>query len=419
MAFALEQGDTEGDMTDTSVKATTAFTVSPDDAAQALRMGWILAELRGRLDPDCRYKPVTDDRPPPTLLLEAANERTAVEGQIEATKILSTLGQLDLTKIDINTLSSRDDWDPTPAGGAAMQTTDMLRYLVCRLIYSRGPEKYDKLDATLTTDPIAQGESKDQGMWWQRVQWFLWAWDEALQDQLAAGNFGTASSYELGRGLSECYWGATNATTTEQLKDQWSFLLGSRRVEALRELALRLAPVFNPYTAPAVIASVEAWGTVSQSRTIEVDIADLDIMEGQARIWRDLLVTGRDPRTLVEPSKLEAVARDPRPIIKAFAWELLAAAVLAAVLAVSLTYFSSQSRAVLAALAAVGISASAIVSWIKARAQSVATRVGSAVDQSVVNEAVNRAQPLLPPTTLRHRFLLPLDPLFRTAPGAH
>jgi hypothetical protein len=49
------------------------------------------------------------------------------------------------------------------------------------------------------------------------------------------------------------------------------------------------------------------------------------------------------------------------------------------------------------------------VSWIKSRAQSVAVRVGSAVDQSVVNDAVNKAAPLIPPTTLRHRILLPLD----------
>jgi hypothetical protein len=407
----------EGTMTDTSVKATTAlatpttsFTVSPDDAAQALRMGWIVAELRGRLDPKCRYKSlVGHTHPPPTLLLEAANERNAVEGQIEATKILSTLGGLDLTKIDIKTLSSRDEWGPVTTGGATVQTPDMLRFLVCRLIYSRDPKQYAKLDATLTTKPIATGESTDQDEWWSKVQWFLWAWDEALQDQLAAGNFGTASSYELGRGLSECYWAAMNVTSSEQLQHRWSFYLGEGRVQTLRELSLRLAPVFNPYTAPAVIASVASWGEVVQSETITVDIDHLGIMEGQARIWRDLLVTGRDPRTLVKPSTLEAVARDPRPIIKAFRWELLTAAVLAVVLAVSLTYYSSQSRAVLAALATVGISASAIVSWIKSRAQSVAVRVGSAVDQSVVNEAVDKAAPLLPPTTLRHRIRHPSD----------
>jgi hypothetical protein len=402
--------DTSAKTTTALAKPTTAFTVSPDDAAQALRMGWILAELRGRLDPQCQYKSrVAGTQPPPTLLLEAANERSPVEGQIEATKILSTLGELDLLTIDIKTLSSRDEWGPVPTGGATVQTPDMLRFLVSRLIYSGDTKEYDKLDATLTTKPIPTGEPADQAGWWLKVQWFLWAWDEALQDQLAAGNFGTASSYELGRGLSECYWGAMNVTTDEQLQEQWSFYLGEGRVEALRELSLRLAPVFNPYTAPAVIASVEAWGKVVQSKTVKVTIDDLGIMEGQARIWRDLLVTGRDPRTLVEPSKLEAVARDPRPIIKAFGWELATAAVLAAVLAVSLTYFSSQSRAVLAALATVGISASAIVSWIKSRAQSVAVRVGSAVDQSVVNDAVNKAAPLIPPTTLRHRILLPLD----------
>jgi hypothetical protein len=413
-------------MTDTAAKATTAFTVSPDDAAQALRMGWILAEVRGRFDPYCRYEPVVKDKPPPTLLLEAANERTAVEGQIEATKVLSALGGLDLTKIKLNTLSSRNDWGPIPTGGAALQTPDMLRYLACRLIYARNPQKYGKLDATLTTKPIAPGESTDHLAWWRKLQWFLWAWDEALQDQLAAGNFGTASSYELGRGLSECYWGAMNVRSPKQLEQRWSFLLGAGRVTTLRDLSLRLAPVFNPYTAPAVIASVEAWGKLVAPTTTEtasktekaktdaatnatkVDLGHLPMMETQSRIWRDLLVTGRDPRTLVEPSTLETVARDPRPIIKAFRWEFMTAAVLAVLLALSLTYFSSQSRAVIGALAAVGISASAIVSWVKSRAQSVANRIGSAVDQSVVNQAVNKAPaPAVPETwtdRLRHPF---------------
>ena len=106
---------------------------------------------------------------------------------------------------------------------------------------------------------------------------------------------------------------------------------------------------------------------------------------------------------------MEAVVRDPRPIIKAFAWELLAALVFAAGLALALTYETNEVRSVVAALTVVGISASAIVSWIKARAQSVANRVGSAVDQAVVNEAVTKAPELKDKRTWRTRIFLPLD----------
>jgi hypothetical protein len=311
-----------------------------------------------------------------------------------------------------------------PAARPALKTPDMLRSLVYRLICTRHPpgSPFENLNATLRTKRIeaADYEIGTDG-WWYRVQWFLWAWDEALQDQLAAGKFGTASSYELGRGLSECYWGATNSRTADELKAQWSFVLGENRVKALRDLSLRLAPVFNPYTTPAVIASLDAWRTVwkdalasAEWGTPDRSEADckryLDAMEEQARIWRDLLVTGRDPLTLVTPSKLEMVARDPRPILKAFWWELVAAAVLAMGLALTLTYASSWARGALAALATVGLTASAIVSWIKSRAQSVATRVGAAVNQSVVDEAVNRAATLVEPKTGRERLL---DPLVR------
>jgi len=340
------------------------------------------------------------------LLLDAANERSEVERQIEATKVLSSLGNVDLLKIDITTLSGSGDdkWGPIPEG-KRLKTPDMLRYLVCRLITATWPD-IDPIHATLSTIEVTPDEkamSKDD--WWRRVAWFLWAWDEALQDQLAAGKFGTASAYQLGRGLSESYW-ALNPDLPDE-RHQWTFLLGEDRVRALGDLSQRLAPVFSQYTAPAVTASVDTWGEVAKSPGDFVE--PITALERQVVIWRDLLVTGRDPLTLVKPSRLEAVARDPRPIIKAYRWELVAALVLAAGLALSLTYFQSQVRSVLTALAAVGITASAIESWIKAKAQSVASRVGTAVDQSVVNEAVTVAPPSTKPKGWRNRILLPLD----------
>ena len=81
---------------------------------------------------------------------------------------------------------------------------------------------------------------------------------------------------------------------------------------------------------------------------------------------------------------------------------------LAAGLALLLTFASHWVKSVFGALAVVGISASAVVSWIKARAQSVANRVGSAVDQSVIDDAVTMT-PKSVNKTWRDRYLLPLD----------
>src|ERR1700693_6398285 len=182
--------DTSPSTTDTT-SATTAFTVSRDEAALALRMGWVLAELRGRLDPDSAYEPRAVTAAP-TLVLHHGGERNAVESQIEATKILSSLGSLDLTRIDIKTLSRIDEWGPIPTGGPALTTPDMLRYLVCGLIYASARGEILDVHATLTTRQLTNAERAiGRDAWWHRVQWFLWAWDEALQDELSADKFGT------------------------------------------------------------------------------------------------------------------------------------------------------------------------------------------------------------------------------------
>ena len=93
---------------------TTAFTVSFNDAARALRAGWIVAELRGRLNPDCAHFSWEGSPEPPTLLLDAANERSPVEAQIEATKVLSSLGKNALILVDIKTISRSEKWGGIP-----------------------------------------------------------------------------------------------------------------------------------------------------------------------------------------------------------------------------------------------------------------------------------------------------------------
>jgi hypothetical protein len=125
-------------------------------------------------------------------------------------------------------------------------------------------------------------------------------------------------------------------------------------------------------------------------------VEPVQALERQVRIWRDLLVGGRDPLSLVEASDLEKVARDPRPIIKAYRWELMAAFLAAVVLGVAAAFLSSASSAIVTVLSAFGITASALVGWGKARVQSVADRVSKAVNQSVVNDAVETLPSLTP-----------------------
>jgi hypothetical protein len=232
-----------------STPNSTAFSVSPAEATQALRLGWTIAETRGRFDPSngqSHYR----SPPPPTLLLEAAYERSAIEGQVEATKVLAALGGVGVASVDpiqLQKLSEEERWGPPPFG---TDTSQMLCYLASRLIWSRTNKEID-LTRTFGLTEISEDEQSDPVQWWARLQWFLWAWDEALQDQLAAGNFGIASAYQLGRGLAETFW-ALDPMNPKGLGTRWTFLLGSPRVEALSALCRRLSPALKDFTAPAV-----------------------------------------------------------------------------------------------------------------------------------------------------------------------
>jgi hypothetical protein len=361
-----------------------ASTLSFSAAAAALRLGWAVAETRGRFDP--QGDQIARPLPAPTLVLDAAHERSRTESQIEVAKVLAALGRVEVAAIDLDRLTGSEEWGPipaTPAGRTAMTgASDYLGFLASRIVWSQ--ERKD-VSATLDTFPLVPDERRDLDGYWKRMQWFLWAWDEALQDQLAAGDFGTASAYQLGRGLAETYW-ALDPRNAEDLSQRWTFLLGENRVQALTTLAQRLAPSLKTYVAAAIEDSVQAWGDVAKSPSNYVN--PVDALERQVRIWRDLLVTSRDPMTLVTAARFEEVARDPRPIIKAYKWEVGGVGIAGVLLGLGATYLSSAPRAIVSALAAFGISATTLLGWVKARVQSVSARVSDAVNQSVVNEAV-------------------------------
>jgi hypothetical protein len=373
-----------------SAKATTAQTVSPNDSAAALRIGWTLAEVRGRLDPkaDQTDKP---KQPPPALLLDGSNERSSVERQVEAVKILATLSKGGPIDFAANILSFKTDWATGTSADAVKTLTasEMLRYLVACLIWSRTAKD---LSGTLGATPALDQDNKDtQDICWTRLALFLWAWDEAIQDQFATQNFGTASSYELGRALAESYW-ALDPTATSG-PSSWSFLLGQDRVNALIENCRRLAPVIGTTTAGAVESTLSSWGTVAAKPGDYED--PKSALEAQIICWRDLLVTGRDPLTMVDSHDLEKVARRPWPLFRAFAWEI--ALVLAGGLLIGLAaaYLSKAGATVLSVLGAVGITASALVGWAKSNVQKVADRVRDTVNLDAVIQAVQKLPELI------------------------
>lgn len=235
-----------------SADATTKSTVSPDDSAAALRLGWTLAEARGRMAPTSGQS-ADPDPAPPVLLLDAANERSDVESQVEAVKVLATLSKGGTSDMKLHMLSFDLEWANNDAAVTGLTASQMVRYLASRLIWARTQQD---LSGTLGADPIvvdaaapagnaaapagnagapapnagagapAGNEDEDEKtVWWNRFALFLWAWDEAIQDQFATQTFGTASSYELGRGLSESYW-ALIPSSPKEGPSNWGWLLG-------------------------------------------------------------------------------------------------------------------------------------------------------------------------------------------------
>lgn len=368
-----------------SAADTTALTVSPNDSAAALRIGWTLAEVRGRLDPRADHSD-TPEPAPPTLLLDAANERSAVERQVEAVKVLAALSKGGTTDLGIGLLTFDTSWasSSTAAEVNKLTASGMLRYLAAYLIWSRTKKN---LSGTLGLQPLDTTNSESPDEWWNRLAMFLWAWDEAIQDQFATQTFGTASSYELGRGLAESYW-ALDPSAPAGDPSSWSFLLGKNRVDALIENCKRLAPVIGTITAGAVEDTIRSWGEVAKDPgAYETPQHDL---QRQITCWRDLLVTGRDPLTMVDSKELEKVARRPWPLFRAFGWEIILVLIGGLLIGLSAAYLSKASATILSVLGAVGITASALVGWAKSNVQKVADRVRDAVNLDAVIQAVRK-----------------------------
>lgn len=122
-----------------------------------------------------------------------------------------------------------------------------------------------------------------------------------------------------------------------------------------------------------------------------------DRLREQMKVWRDLLVTGRDPLTMVDSKDLEKVARRPWPLVQAFGWEILAMLIGAALIGLGASYFSKFSATFLSVLGALGITTSALVGWAKNNVQKVSDRVRAAVSLDAVVQAVERL-PKVPAT---------------------
>jgi hypothetical protein len=296
--------------------------------------------------------------------LPLSAERKAGEQAIEIREVLASLaGQLEVD-MPVARLSHEDDRDES--------TSERLRRLASSIERERAGRSGGAAGAE---EPTARA--------FDELTRFLYAWDAKIQDLLAGGPFGRASAYQLGRGLSEATW-ALEVDADPRAWGGWLLVLGEERRAFLQQLLDRLAPYFHALTLPAMKRSLDRWheqATIEAAKTPaarQVSAAPRSLRE-QARRWRDLVVTGQDPRFPSEPGTRVSKRGLVRPVLRALWLQLSVATVGVALLLVAAYLLPSDGSqgSVAAVLGAVGITGAAVSARAKSSAQALLTQARS------------------------------------------
>jgi hypothetical protein len=239
---------------------------SSAEVTAALRLGWAVAEVRGRAWPDGPRPASTVPLLDPPDVLPLRSQRRPADARREALRGLVTAATV--------------------------------------LGVDRDGALADELRTALPAED--GGPAAPHPPPWSTTAAFFLEWDAWFQDELAQRDEALANSYLLGRGLAECYWGlgseATWVRNDTPSAVSPAFLLGAdRRLELSRMLG-RLDPATVHETSPAAISgSLEAWGAVVEDEHW-LSAPDLrPTLYEQVRRWYQLLLLGQDPTTLIRP----------------------------------------------------------------------------------------------------------------------
>jgi hypothetical protein len=336
-----------------------------DEVLSAVRLGWYLAEVRGRNRPN-GPEPLESRLPSRAdHELPLRFERTLRESRIAAQATLEALA-----------IKLKVDKDPENAGTDVRQVDGLAKQL-------NGWRKLQNTDAATTT--------------WEQLADLLFKLDAYIQDTLTADSDTQACGYQLGRGLSEAYW-ALNVEPPAQVpatpeSTDWEFLLGGPRCGELSRLAGRLSQYFRSYTCAAVAGSLTAWSEVANDLDWRTVADARTALYQQHRRWYELIVLLQDPSTLIKPyaavRNLTALWRAARAL-----WlQLLLAGGSLVALTFFITYVSSGhksefAKGLLGILSAVGISLTAITTGLKNAAQALTLRFKQDVYTDLISVGV-------------------------------
>jgi hypothetical protein len=368
----------------------------PGDAATvvtALRLGWCMAEVRGRNRPDA---PAGSGVEPPRTghALPLQTERTPAELRIEAQSLLIVL----TTKLGV------DGDGKTHASYA--RTLDS--------------------DAEALAKARATGEAS-AAQQWDALAELIYKFDAYIQDTLAARSDTQSSGYQLGRAMAECYWAldpGVPAGTGDS--SAWWFLLSAERCREIGRLAGRLSRYFHPYTSAAIAGSAMVWKNVA---------ADQKWREGavgalyqQIRRWYGLTIVAEDPTTLIGPYALLRNFRMVARVLRAFWIQFVliglgAAALIAFADLLASPQGTSWAKGLLATAGITGFSVAGLSAKLKNQAQALLLRLRQDAYTDLIAVDITtappqpKAVPLLPSRRraqvakmARERSLTPVTP---------
>jgi hypothetical protein len=349
----------------------------PKDAAtvvSALRLGWCMAEVRGRNRPDA---PVGTGAEPPRTghALPLQIERTPAELRIEAQALLTVLA----TKLEL------DGDGKTHASYA--RTLDG--------------------DAHLLATARANGDATAAAQRWDALAELIYKFDAHIQDTLTARSDTQLCGYQFGRAMAEAYW-ALDPTVPPKTSDSsaWWFLLSQERCSEIGRLAGRLTRYFHPYTSAAVAGSAMVWKNVAADqkwRGSEGAVADL---YRQIRRWYELTIVAEDPTTLIGPYALLRNFRMVARVLRAFWIQFVltglgAAALIAFADLLASPQGTAWAKGLLATAGITGFSIAGVSAKLKNEAQALLKRLRQDAYTDLITVDITTAPP--PPNTLPTR----------------
>lgn len=382
MAVATDSSDSADK--DAAPNAKSEATAKASDARALMRVGWMMAETHGRyrLGDDARFR-VTAGGEHQGAVLPLALERPPAEQRIESEKVLAAMVSEQGLDLPITELG----FDPAQFPAAGTTAIQLMKWLALELaaVRKRG-------DTPAAQDVLAE------------LSKLFYRWDMHIQDSLAAGPYGRASAYQLGRGVAEVYWSLDPDADADRL-DSWHHLL-VERFNALAALLRRSAALLPELTAETVTATLEQWrgvatefGSAPQAgirrqvvrQNVEREEATR-VLGLQAGLWRDLLLSGSKPTALIATDQTWLRARSLGPLIRSFAAEatgLLVGLLLVGTAIVFVTLGAPGIQKALggtlaAVLGAFGLTWSTFVARAKAVGQGLLTQLHSKITADAV-----------------------------------